>query len=305
MIDQTPEFLKALKACRRSDGLLEKKSLLLRNKFTPQTQFGKLSADMVSNITKLRDFLLENSKNYLSHATNDNSCGIGDQERAELDLHAESFIKTCTESLSNLKQKEIPSKCNDQTKAHKLHAIEIIEDYLKSVSQIQKRQHALRSKHLMEKRRLASSLHGAALKAPASESPPEEEVSKMKSDLYASKSFLYEDSDDEVSSDDEAVFREENAQLFSDMNKMMEEVKVIEGKVVEIARLHEMFSDQVQLQEGEINLVAEKIVESSENVKGGNEEVREAIKNNAGFRVWILFFLIMCSFSLLFLEWYS
>lgn len=32
---------------------------------------------------------------------------------------------------------------------------------------------------------------------------------------------------------------------------------------------------------------------------------RKAIKNNAGFRVWILFFLVMCSFSLLFLDWYD
>lgn len=31
----------------------------------------------------------------------------------------------------------------------------------------------------------------------------------------------------------------------------------------------------------------------------------KAIKNNAGFRVWILFFLVMCSFSLLFLDWYD
>lgn len=31
----------------------------------------------------------------------------------------------------------------------------------------------------------------------------------------------------------------------------------------------------------------------------------QAIKNNAGFRVWILFFLVMCSFSLLFLDWYD
>lgn len=31
----------------------------------------------------------------------------------------------------------------------------------------------------------------------------------------------------------------------------------------------------------------------------------QAIKNNASFRVWILFFLVMCSLSLLFLDWYS
>lgn len=33
--------------------------------------------------------------------------------------------------------------------------------------------------------------------------------------------------------------------------------------------------------------------------------VPQAIKNNAGFRVWVLFFLVMCSFSLLFLDWYD
>lgn len=75
---------------------------------------------------------------------------------------------------------------------------------------------------------------------------------------------------------------------------------------------------------------------ATENVKEGNEDIREvtfsppevlfgsgsvdetrrlktpscvsflkAIKNNAGFRVWILFFLVMCSFSLLFLDWYD
>ena len=31
----------------------------------------------------------------------------------------------------------------------------------------------------------------------------------------------------------------------------------------------------------------------------------QAIRNNASFRVWILFFLVMCSLSLLFLDWYS
>jgi len=31
----------------------------------------------------------------------------------------------------------------------------------------------------------------------------------------------------------------------------------------------------------------------------------QAMKNNAVFRIWILFFLIVCTFSLLFLDWYN
>ncbi|CAM9178216.1 unnamed protein product, partial [Lampetra fluviatilis] len=57
--------------------------------------------------------------------------------------------------------------------------------------------------------------------------------------------------------------------------------------------------------ERDIDLVHSAVVGTTENIKEGNEEIREAMKNNAGFRVWILFFLAMCSFSLLFLDWYG
>ena len=37
----------------------------------------------------------------------------------------------------------------------------------------------------------------------------------------------------------------------------------------------------------------------------GNEELRKAIQRNASIRVYILFFLLVMSFSLLFLDWYN
>jgi len=42
-------------------------------------------------------------------------------------------------------------------------------------------------------------------------------------------------------------YEQENAQLLNDMNSVMDEVKSIESKVVEIARLQEMFGEQVRL----------------------------------------------------------
>jgi len=40
-------------------------------------------------------------------------------------------------------------------------------------------------------------------------------------------------------------------------------------------------------------------------LKDGNEELRKAIQRNASIRVYILFFLLVMSFSLLFLDWYN
>ena len=44
-------------------------------------------------------------------------------------------------------------------------------------------------------------------------------------------------------------FAKENDQLLSSMNDMMNDVKSIEGKVFEIARLQEMFNEQVKFNE--------------------------------------------------------
>ena len=40
-------------------------------------------------------------------------------------------------------------------------------------------------------------------------------------------------------------FEHENEQLFTEMNSMVDEVKQIEGKVLEISRLQEIFTENV------------------------------------------------------------
>ncbi|KAB1282932.1 Syntaxin-18 [Camelus dromedarius] len=100
-------------------------------------------------------------------------------------------------------------------------------------------------------------------------------------------------------------FEQENQRLIGEMNSLFDEVRQIEGKVVEISRLQEIFTEKVLQQEAEIDNIHQLVVGATENIKEGNEDIREAIKNNAGFRVWVLFFLVMCSFSLLFLDWYD
>ncbi|KAG8505852.1 Syntaxin-18 [Galemys pyrenaicus] len=111
--------------------------------------------------------------------------------------------------------------------------------------------------------------------------------------------------DDELSPEEIQMFEQENQRLIGEMNSLCDEVRQIEGKVVEISRLQEIFTEKVLQQEAEIDSIHQLVVGATENIKEGNEDIREAIKNNAGFRVWVLFFLVMCSFSLLFLDWYD
>ena len=68
---------------------------------------------------------------------------------------------------------------------------------------------------------------------------------------------------------------------------------------------HPVLFFQVTLQQSDIDRIANTVVGVTENVKDANDQIREAIQRNAGLRVYILFFLLVMSFSLLFLHWYN
>lgn len=62
---------------------------------------------------------------------------------------------------------------------------------------------------------------------------------------------------------------------------------------------------QVALQKGDIERISNTVVGATENVREANEQIKQAIQRNAGLRVYVLFFLLVMSFSLLFLDWYN
>lgn len=66
-----------------------------------------------------------------------------------------------------------------------------------------------------------------------------------------------------------------------------------------------IFSLQVTIQKSDIERIVTTVVGATENIKDANEQIKQAIQRNAGLRVWVLFFLIVMSFTLLFLDWYN
>lgn len=97
----------------------------------------------------------------------------------------------------------------------------------------------------------------------------------------------------------------ENRLLYDELNTVTDEVKSITGKLMEIARLQEIFTEKVLEQEQDLSRVNTAVISSTENIREGNDELREAIKKSAGFRVWVLFIIITLAFTVLFLDWYN
>ncbi|XP_064440330.1 syntaxin-18 isoform X3 [Mirounga angustirostris] len=307
---------------------------------------------MISHIGKLRDFLLEHRKDYInaySHVMSEYG-RMTDTERDQIDQDAQTFMRTCSEAIQQLRtqaHKEMPSQ---QVKEHRSVVLDFIEDYLKRVCKLYSEQRAIRVKRVVDKKRLALQVDplspsrstlpilvwgSRSPRAAGSKLEPEphtktresmssEKVSQNPSQDSEEKPVTEEypekvpaesqpelgtwgdgKGDDELSPEEIQMFEQENQRLIGEMNSLFDEVRQIEGRVVEISRLQEIFTEKVLQQEAEIDSIHQLVVGATENIKEGNEDIREAIKNNAGFRVWVLFFLVMCSFSLLFLDWYD
>ena len=66
--------------------------------------------------------------------------------------------------------------------------------------------------------------------------------------LHRYNIIIYEHNHKLCSYDHSLQFEQENEQLFSEMNSMVDEVRQIEGKVLEISRLQEIFTEKVLVQ---------------------------------------------------------
>ncbi|KAH8278862.1 hypothetical protein KR018_010491 [Drosophila ironensis] len=126
----------------------------------------------------------------------------------------------------------------------------------------------------------------------------------LEEELQKSAQQLEADDEDPLSAEDIQLFEAENVHIYNFLQGVSEEVEQIEKNVVDIAQLQDIFTEKVALQQHNIDRIASAVVGSTENVKDANEHIRQATQRNAGLRVWSLFFLLVMSFSLLFLDWY-
>uniref|UniRef100_G3SBV0 Syntaxin-18 n=1 Tax=Gorilla gorilla gorilla TaxID=9595 RepID=G3SBV0_GORGO len=281
---------------------------LFRRSPWPKGNFSSRAREMISHTGKLRDFLLEHRKDYInaySHTMSEYG-RMTDTERDQIDQDVQIFMRTCSEAIQQL-----------QTEAHKeIHSQQVKELLKKTVCKLYSEQRAIGVKRVVDKKRLSKlepepnnphllrKFHSVLQKTeenPATEEHPEKILTETQPELGTWGDGKGED---ELSPEEIQMFEQENQRLIGEMNSLFDEVRQIKGRVVEISRLQEIFTEKVLQQEAEIDGVHQLVVGATENIKEGNEDIREAIKNNAGFCVWILFFLVMCSFSLLFLDWY-
>ena len=309
LIDKTGLFRELLKETQvKNENFKPDKSRILQRKEKDPLEVK--AHVIIEHTTKLKEFLHENRTAYIDILNRDFSAyAMTDIERDRIDAGANNLIRTINALVEEFK-KDLRAKMTTLRGQHTSHleaVSDILDADLKLACQSFSEQKAIRVQKELEIQKLSR----LEIKAKRTLSSPDSDQEELDKEVIKPKyNWALEQDDDSDSNEplspaEMQMFDQENEKMYEDLMTLKDEVQQIETKVVKIAELQQIFTEKVLQQKGDIDLIASNAVATTENVSDGNEEIRKAIQRNASTRVYVLFFLIVMSFTLLFLDWYN
>uniref|UniRef100_A0A2K5M6R7 Syntaxin-18 n=1 Tax=Cercocebus atys TaxID=9531 RepID=A0A2K5M6R7_CERAT len=273
-----------------SGGVDGSRDELFRRSPWPKGDFSSRAHEVISHIGKLRDCLLEHRKDYINaySYTMSEPGRMTDTERDQIDQDVQISMRTCSETIQ-----QVRTEAHKEIHSQQTAVLDFIEDYLKKnkpselrvvdkkrLSKLKPEPNTKTRESTSEK--VSQSPSKDSEENPATEEHPEKILAETQPELGTWGDGKGED---ELSPEEIQMFELENQRRIGEMNSLFDEVRQIEGRVVEISRLQEIFTEKVLPQEAEIDSIHQLVVGATENIKEGNKDIREAINNNAGFHV--------------------
>ncbi|CAH1407346.1 unnamed protein product [Nezara viridula] len=250
--------------------------------------------DLVEQISKLRDFLLDKRKSYmnLSPVNFINNDDMTEFDRDRVDNQAQHIIKACTQLISSYKKETYNFEEENQEIENRRAILDLIESYLKAVCKIYTEQKAIRVKLTVELQKMSKLTQGnldfketnslaETKQQDSSKSQPEIEEKKVNDSerlRYSTFASVNETEENNLSGEELQMFEMENEQLYNELNSLNDEVKDIQSKVIKIAELQEVFTEKVMEQSDEIERISTTLVGTTENLKDANVQIRQAIQ---------------------------
>ena len=112
------------------------------------------------------------------------------------------------------------------------------------------------------------------------------------------------DAEDEAAAE-RSQFERERLSLYASVYSSRLELARVERDVLALSRVQAFFAEEVLRQSALSQRALENVTLGELNITEANRSVRSAIATAAALRFWLLFVLLVCSFSLLFLDWYN
>ncbi|ETN59359.1 syntaxin-18 [Anopheles darlingi] len=315
----------------------DKNRILAKKNSTPTHEIWSKAKSLKHQVTLLRNFLLDNRASYMQLAEHLKNAAppMTDEERELIDRESENILSNTAMVVGDLRRELHDLRVQKQAESFLTFVIESLVEYANGVRKIALEQKKFRIRRQIETIqyiKLQPKMKTDVLNRPLETAPAEALADRpsgspvasrraesldtaQKPDKTVALSTTMDDleestMDDEyegndLSPEDIQMFESENIQLYNELKGLSEEVEQIQRNVADIAHLQDIFTEKVSIQKGDIEHIATNVVGTTENIKDANEQIRQAIQRNAGLRVWVLFFFIVMSFTLLFLDWYN
>ncbi|KAH7643801.1 hypothetical protein HUG17_6163 [Dermatophagoides farinae] len=267
--------------------------------------------ELVASITCMRDYLLANKKDYVNiyNSILYLSSAMTDEERDQIDKDVQDFVKLGNDVIKILRV-ELKSRTTNQQFEHELNAINLVEMYLRSINDMHNKNKALRLRRNLYTQkffRLNKSFTNSNNKidgidgSSSSDDQVTGKIIKIKKDMKPSNKRI--DGQKQVNNSNLNVKSFYNNEYHNESSSNKEQINSrLAPEEQKQFQLEKLFSENVLKQECDLNNLNQSTITSNESIREGNEQLREAMRKNAGFRVWILFFITTLAFVVLFLD---
>jgi len=245
--------------------------------------------------------------------------GMLERERDEVDVGADSISRQCRLLIGKFRDDVEGLKVSEEGKQHYCAVADGLDSYLKGVVSVHSEMRAVRVARQIRQKKLSrleiNSVESRAQEIGAGQGKQGgisvaelQDAAKAAAAARGRQSYSgysSEEEGEELSVEEQQAMEMENERLVEQLSSLTSQVEQVQSKVVKVAELQAVFTEKVLEQADILDVVHAQAVNTTENTKEGNEEVRKAIQNMASYRVYILFILLVFSFSLLFLDWYN
>ncbi|KAJ9553509.1 hypothetical protein OSB04_017554 [Centaurea solstitialis] len=274
-----------------------------------RSHFIKAALKTLESIGTLEQFLIKHRKDYVDpHRTTT-------EERDSIEHEISVFVKACKEQIDILKNsitdEEANSKgwlgirgdANADTIAHKHGVVLILSERLHSVTSQFDQLRAVRFQDAINR----AMPRRKPKRAPEKTSTDSFQSGKNQEAREPASSEVRDRG--EVQAEpmkvQQQLLDDETRALQVELSSLLDAARDTETKMVEMSALNHLMSTHVLQQAQQIEYLYDQAIEATKNVEMGNKELTQAIQRNSSSRTFLLLFLIVLTFSVLFLDWYS
>lgn len=294
-MDRTPDF-EALTNTRCSNQRAKR--------YTPLDE----TTSLLTKIYKMKSYLTKYGHDYLdTYGYLPGACIMTDERRNKLDADVEEFIDSCHEKIKILQSEIYLGSASAQVIEHRETVIRIVRRILNDLFNYFNHLKTTKIVRHMEKQKFDRIERASGKISPSQSllSIESETIDSESIDDCHHQSIIAAEHHAPIEQYEIQALALENSKILDELMTLDDEVKLIGKKVVQISKLQELFTEKVMEQAIDLNNLHETAIRSSENVREGNDLIRDAMMKNASTRVFILFYIITLGFTILFLDWYN